>query len=312
MSKNVALLFPGQGSQYVGMGSKLATNNFKNADATLGYSLSKIMFEGPMEELTLTKNTQPAIVTHSVSLYESITPLLIKRGAKITHVLGHSVGEYSALVAAGVLSLADATLAVHMRGTFMQEAVAPGVGKMFACLRVSADLVKEACLAATEPDSKVQPANFNDPEQTVISGEANACARAVKYLEEKSGGKARAMELKVSAPFHSSYMEPAAAKLRNVFEKLTFNKSRLPYIANVNATEYAIGTDGQVVLNNLLTQVAGAVLWVDSIKKIPAGTLCIECGPGKILAGLVKKINPELKVISLDNETALSELEGAL
>lgn len=316
MYKSVTLIFPGQGSQHIGMGKKLEGHKsfeiFNKANEALEYNLSKLMFEGPMEELTLTQNTQPAIISHSVGLFQKLEEILKSKNIKIDRVLGHSVGEYAALVAAGALSAEDAIKAVHLRGKYMQEAVPAGKGKMYAIMRTTEDMVKKACEAASEEGSLVMPANFNEPGQTVISGEASACERAVKWLEENVEGRFRATELKVSAPFHSSLMEPAAKKLEEKFGELNFKETTLPYVANINAKEYASGTDIETVKKNLVDQVCGSVLWSKSIADLPSDTLCIEVGPGKILAGLVRKINRDIKVISLDNDGAFEDLEELL
>jgi [acyl-carrier-protein] S-malonyltransferase len=312
MTKSVTLLFPGQGSQYIGMGKDLDQSLFSKGNDILGYDLKKIMLDGPDEELKLTHNTQPAILQHSIALLEKLIPLLEKHNVKIDRVLGHSVGEYAALVAAGVLSLGDATKAVHLRGKFMQEAVPVGKGKMFAILKVPANIVETACKNASLLDSEVMPANFNDPSQIVISGESAACTRAVKWLEENYKEAHRAMELNVSAPFHSSLMKPAAEKLKEAFRDFKWNENKIPYIANIDAKEYAAGTGPDNVINNLYEQAYGPVLWTQSIEQLPSNTLCIEVGPGRVLMGLVRKINKDIKVLPLDKEDAFNELEELL
>lgn len=312
MAKSVTLLFPGQGSQYVGMGKALDHSLFDKGNEILGYDLKKLMHEGPEDELKLTHNTQPAILKHSITLFNHLTPLLEKHNVKIDRVLGHSVGEYAALVAAGVLSPYDAIHAVHLRGKYMQEAVPVGKGKMFAILKVPANVVEEACKAASQPGSEVMPANFNDPSQIVISGESEACLRAVKWLTENFTEAHRAMELNVSAPFHSSLMKPAAEKLKEAFSKFKWHENKLPYIANIDAKEYSLGTNPETIINNLYHQAYGPVLWTQSIEKLPSDTLCLEVGPGKVLMGLVRKINKDIKVVSLDKEDSFAELEELL
>lgn len=309
MVKSVTLLFPGQGSQYVGMGKNLDHALFDKGNEILGFDLKKLMHEGPEEELKLTHNTQPAILKHSITLYNHLLPLLQKYNVKIDRVLGHSVGEYAALVAAEVLSPYDAIHAVHLRGKYMQEAVPVGMGKMFAILKVPAEIVEQACKAATLPNSEVMPANFNDPSQIVISGESEACLRAVKWLSENFTEAHRAMELNVSAPFHSSLMKPAAEQLKAAFAKFKWHENKVPYIANIDAREYSTGTNPEVIINNLYHQAYGPVLWTQSIEKLPSDTLCIEVGPGKVLMGLVRKINKDIKVVTLDKDEALAELE---
>ena len=310
MVKSVTLIFPGQGSQYVGMGKNLDHSLFDRGNEILGYDLKKLMHEGPEEELKLTHNTQPAILKHSITLYNQLLPLLAKYNIKIDRVLGHSVGEYAALAAAGVLSPYDAIHAVHLRGKYMQEAVPVGKGKMFAILKVPADVVSEACKISSKPGSEVMPANFNDPSQIVISGESEACARAVAWIAENFKEAHRAMELNVSAPFHSSLMKPAADQLKAAFAKFKWHENTIPYIANIDAHEYAAGTNPETIINNLYHQAYGPVLWTQSIEKLPSDTLCIEVGPGKVLMGLIRKINKDIKVVPLDKDEALTELES--
>lgn len=312
MVKSVTLLFPGQGSQYVGMGKNLDQSLFDKGNEILGYDLKKLMHEGPEEELKLTHNTQPAILKHSITLFNHLLPVLQKHNVKIDRVLGHSVGEYAALVAAGVLSPYDAIHAVHLRGKYMQDAVPVGMGKMFAILKVPAEIIEKACKEVSRPGSEVMPANFNDPSQIVISGESAACERAVKWLAENYTEAHRAMELNVSAPFHSSLMKPAADKLKDAFSKFKWHENKVPYIANINATEYGAGTNPETIINNLYHQAYGPVLWTQSIEKLPSDTICLEVGPGKVLMGLVRKINKDIKVIPLDKDEAIAELEELL
>lgn len=314
MSKKVTLVFPGQGAQYVGMGKNLESfesfNLFKKANEVLGYDLSKLCFEGPEEDLKLTKNTQPAIVTHSIVLFNILKKVLDDKGVEIEQVLGHSVGEYAALTAAGALSFEDAVKAVHLRGKFMQEAVPEGKGAMYAIMKVPGDIIKKACEEASD-DKKCMPANFNEPNQTVISGDAEACEKAVKWLEENYEGRFRAMPLKVSAPFHCSLMEPAQANLEKEFSNFTFKSNTIPYIANIDATKYDT-LSPEKIQKNLVDQVTGSVLWTQSIEKLSNDTLCIEVGPGKVLTGLIKKINPEIKVLNLDQEDFIAKIEEFL
>ena len=312
MAKSVTLLFPGQGSQYVGMGKDLNHDLFNEGNKILGFDLKKIMHEGPEEELKLTHNTQPAILKHSITILNQLLPILEKYNVKIDRVLGHSVGEYAALVAAGVLSANDAIMSVHLRGKYMQEAVPVGMGKMFAILKVPGDIVTLACKNSSEAGSEVMPANFNDPSQIVISGESQACLRAVEWLAQNYKEPHRAMELNVSAPFHSSLMKPAADKLKDAFLNLKWNENKIPYIANIDAKEYISGTNPEVIINNLYHQAYGPVLWTQSIEKLPSDCLCLEVGPGKVLMGLVRKINKDIKVLSLDKEDAFLELEKIL
>lgn len=308
MQKSVTLLFPGQGSQYVGMGKNLNPALFDKGNKILGYDLKKIMHEGPEEELKLTHNTQPAILEHSLTLHLLLSEFFKENKIKIDRVLGHSVGEYAALVAAGVLSPEDAIQAVHLRGKYMQEVVPVGMGKMFALLKVPSAIVENACKAVSLPGSEVMPANFNDPSQIVISGESSACLRAVEWLSLNFKEAHRAMELNVSAPFHSSLMKPAADRLKKSFEKFKWHENSIPYIANINAREYSVGTNPEIIIHNLYEQAYGPVLWTQSIENLPNNTLCVEVGPGKVLMGLVRKINSSIKVISLDKDEALNDL----
>lgn len=312
MAKSVTLLFPGQGSQYVGMGKNLDHSLFDQANKALGYDLKTIMFDGPEDDLKLTQNTQPAILNHSVALFLKVKKLLDEKLVTIDRVLGHSVGEYAALVAAGVLSLEDATRAVHLRGKYMQDAVPVGKGKMFAIMKVPAEIIEQACKSSSQLNSEVMPANYNDPSQIVISGESEACLRAVKWLEENYKEPHRAVELNVSAPFHSSLMKPAADKLLAAFSEFKWNTNNVAYIANIDATEYSAGTGTDKIIHNLYKQADGPVLWTQSIEKLPNDTLCLEVGPGRVLMGLVRKINKDIKVISLDKEESFNELAEIL
>ncbi|PIP90187.1 MAG: [acyl-carrier-protein] S-malonyltransferase [Bdellovibrionales bacterium CG12_big_fil_rev_8_21_14_0_65_38_15] len=306
--KNLTVMFPGQGSQYVGMAKSFENSEWmKRADAALGFSLSKIMLEGPEDELKLTAFTQPAILTHSVALFDKLQ----KENIKIARVLGHSVGEYAALVAAKVLSFEDAVMAVHLRGKYMQEAVPVGAGKMVAVMKVPAETIELACKNSSTADEQVMPANYNEPGQIVISGHAGACERAVKWLEENYKETHRCIELNVSAPFHSTLMKPAGEKLAAHFETIKFNANEIAYVANIDAKEYAAGTDGEVIKKNLIAQVDGSVRWTQSVEKLPTD-LSVECGPGRVLMGLGRKISRDLKIICLDKEDGFTELQGAL
>lgn len=314
--KKVVLLFPGQGSQYVGMGKNLENHSsfelLNKANEVLGYDLKNIMLEGPESDLTLTKNTQPAILTHSVGLFKKLKEILDANNVKIEAVLGHSVGEYAALVAAGVLNFEDAVKAVNNRGKFMQEAVPAGMGKMYAVLKVPEDIITKACLESSSESEKVMPANFNDPDQVVISGHAGACDKAVAWLTANYLEAHRCVELNVSAPFHSSLMKPARENMQTFFGGINFKKNEVPYIANIDAKKYIAGTDGEIIKENLINQIDGAVLWTQSFKTLADNTLCIEVGPGRVLMGLARKINRTIKVISLDKEGAFDELMEAL
>jgi [acyl-carrier-protein] S-malonyltransferase len=316
MTKSVTLVFPGQGSQYIGMGTQLeghsAYSCLEKANRALGYSISKIMLEGPDADLTLTKNTQPAILTHSIALFQKAKEVLDNKGIKIDRVLGHSVGEYAALVATDAIKFEDAIKAVHLRGKYMQEAVPSGKGKMFAIMKVPEEIIIKACAACSSESEQVMPANFNEPNQIVISGHASACDLAVKWIGDNYKEAHRAIELNVSAPFHSSLMKPAAESLKRHLDSIEFNPNKIPYVANIDAKEYAVGTSAEIIKENLYKQVAGSVLWTQSIQALPDDALVLEVGPGRVLMGLLRKINRNIKVISLDKEGAFDELEEAL
>ncbi len=307
----VTLVFPGQGTQYVGMGKVFSdTAHFPRANQATGYDLRKLMLEGPADDLKLTENTQPAIVAHSLMMFDKLAPILNNKDIVIDRVLGHSVGEYAALAAAEVMTFEEAVNAVHYRGKFMQESVPAGKGTMYAILKQDEALIREACEASSTEEEKVSPANYNEPNQIVISGDKYACERAIRLMEQRTQGKVKAIELQVSAPFHCQLMKPAEQKLKAVLDKISFKAPRYAYIANVDAVEYGTDVNPALIKENLLKQVCGSVLWTQSIQKLPDDTVIIECGPGKVLAGLVKKINPNLKVISLDTESGFSEVEA--
>lgn len=315
--KKVTLLFPGQGSQYVGMGKNLAElpeckSVLEQADNAFDFSLTDLMFEGPEEKLKLTEFTQPAIVTHSIALFEGLKTALNENDIQIERVLGHSVGEYSALVAAGSIELKDALQAVRLRGRYMQEAVPEDAGKMYAILRVPGDMIEKACEASSTESEKVMPANFNEPGQTVISGHAKACDRAVEWLKENYEGKQMAIPLKVSAPFHSSLMKPAEQKLSSHLASLEFKPNALPYIANIDAKEKPAQTSPEEIRENLVRQVCGSVLWKQSLEGLPEDTVFIEVGPGKVLTGLNKKINKSFQTYTLDSEAGFEGLKEFL
>jgi [acyl-carrier-protein] S-malonyltransferase len=301
----VNLLFPGQGSQYVGMAKDLIEKPAHHSlieavkDA-LGFDLIDIMLNGPEEKLKLTEYTQPAIVLHSYLLYLELTIELKKRNILIGNVMGHSVGEYAALVAAGSLTISDALKAVHQRGKFMQNAVAPGMGKMLAILKVSQEKIEEGCQVSSTESEKVMPANYNAPTQTVVSGHSAACDRLAEWLKENIDGPYRAVELKVSAPFHSSLMLPAAENLEQYLNEISFAENKIPYIANINGKLFKEGTSPEVIKNNLINQVAGSVLWTQSFNCLTENERCLEVGPGKTLMGLGRSINRNIQITPLD------------
>ena len=303
--KTVNLLFPGQGSQYVGMAKELLEppanqGLLDQVKEALGFDLADLMINGPEEKLKLTEFTQPAIVLHSYLIFNELKKELDEKGIKIGHVMGHSVGEYAALVAAGSLNILDALKAVNQRGKFMQEAVPSGYGKMLAILKVSQDKIEEGCLASSTETEKVMPANYNAPTQIVVSGHAAACDRLSNWLSENIEGPYRAVELKVSAPFHSSLMVPAASNLEKFLSGITFNENETPYIANIDAKKYEPGTPANQIKKNLVDQVAGSVQWAQSFSKLTEDEVCFEVGPGKTLMGLGRSINRNIKITPLD------------
>lgn len=303
--QTVNLLFPGQGSQFVGMAKELLEKESNQSlinqiQDALGFDLVDIMINGPEEKLKLTEFTQPAIVLHSYLLFKELKLELERNSIKIGSVMGHSVGEYAALVAAESLDILDALKAVNQRGKFMQSAVPAGAGKMLAILKVSQEKIEEGCKACSTENEKVMPANYNAPSQIVVSGHASACDKFSNWLSENIEESFRAVELQVSAPFHSSLMIPAASKLENFFSEIQFKINKIPYIANVDAELYEIGTSSEMIRQNLIEQVAGSVLWTQSFNKLPEDQICFEVGPGKTLMGLGRSINRNVKITPLD------------
>jgi len=283
-----AFIFPGQGSQFVGMGKDLAEKYLDQANAVLGFDLKQLCFAGPEEELKRTEITQPAILTVSIAVYE----LLKSRGFPLpSAVAGHSLGEYSALVAAGAILFTDAVKIVHLRGKFMQEAVPLGTGSMMAILGSEKKIIEEICLQVGE----VWPANYNTAGQIVISGNKEKVELAGEKL--KSAGAKRIVPLQVSAPFHCPLMQPAADKLKAELDKINFNDPQIPVVANVTAD---FVTRGSEIKELLIRQVTSPVRWEESVKKLVAENYStfIEVGPGKVLAGLVKTIERNVETKS--------------
>ncbi len=306
----VAFVFPGQGSQFVGMGqalseqSEAARHIFEQADAALGFSLSGLCFAGPEEELKLTANTQPAILTASIAVMAALNEKL--PDYKPAFVAGHSLGEYSALVAAGALSFADAVKTVRARGQFMEEAVPAGQGAMAAVLNMDRSALHAVCEEVTASGHPVQLANMNCPGQIVISGSAEGVKLAGEKAKE--AGAKRVLPLNVSGPFHSSLMQPAADKLQAVLAGVTVQEANVPVVANVTARPVFEAT---IIVDQLVQQVSAPVLWEDSVQwMVEAGvTTFVEIGPGKVLAGLIKKIAPaDTTIISVQDMDSLTEL----
>ncbi|MDI6731187.1 MAG: ACP S-malonyltransferase [Candidatus Margulisbacteria bacterium] len=283
----IAFVFPGQGSQFIGMGKDLAEGLLDQANQILGFDLKKLCLEGPEDELLKTEITQPAILTVSVAALKPLTA----HGSQPAAVAGHSLGEYSALVAAGVIKFEAAVKIVHLRGKFMQEAVPVGEGAMAALLGGDRETIKMIC----QEVGGVWPANFNSPGQVVISGKKDSVTLAGEKL--KAAGVKKIIPLAVSAPFHCPLMQSAADKLKVELDKIEFRDAQIPVVANVSA-DYATGAPQ--IKDLLVKQVTGAVLWEDSVQKMVADgiTNFVEVGPGKVLSGLIKKINQEVSICS--------------
>ncbi len=304
-----SFLFPGQGSQFVGMGKDLADNFlsarqiFEEADEALGFKLSSLCFNGPEEDLKLTFNTQPAILTTSIA---ALRVLREETGLTADYLAGHSLGEYSALVCSGVLDLADAVRTVRARGTYMQEAVPVGIGAMAAMLSIESDELAAICEEAAEGEV-VSPANFNSPGQIVIAGHATAVNRAISIAKAK--GYRKAMLLPVSAPFHCALMQPAAARLKDLLDCLLLHSMNFPVVSNVEAVP---NNDPSRVRQLLVTQVCAPVLWEQSIEKMIALGVnrFVEIGPGKVLTGLVKRINKEMLLVNVEDSTGIKAISA--
>ncbi len=303
---SIAVVFPGQGSQFVGMGKdfydkyETCREFFTNADKALGYSLSEIMFNGPEDELKLTQNTQPALVTMSAAVWS-----LVKDKVQPAFFAGHSLGEYSAVYASGGLSFEETVKAVHNRGKFMQSAVPVGVGAMSAVLGLDEVAVSKVCAEISKEGFIVEPANFNCSGQVVIAGNKEAVEKAGEEL--KTAGAKRVVPLPVSAPFHCSLMKPAKDAMAEYLKNTTINTLHTKVVNNIDAAEELNGED---VKNALISQVAGTVKWTQSVEyMISQGvTKFIEVGAGSVLTGLIKKIDRNVETINISSVDDLGKL----
>jgi len=304
--KGTAFIFPGQGSQYVGMGKefydhfRVAKEVFEEADDTLRFSISSLCFQGPEEELRMTENTQPAILTTSIA---TLKVLQTEKGINPQFTAGHSLGEYSALVASGALTFAEAVQTVRLRGKFMQEAVPVGEGAMAAILGMEREEVERLCDEAAAGEV-LSPANFNCPGQIVIAGHSKAVQRAIERV--KQDGK-RAVLLPVSAPFHSPLMKPAGERLEKALEEITVKNLNVPVVTNVEAE---INTSKDRVKPLLVAQVSSPVRWEESMRKMIKEGIekVLEIGPGKVLSGLMKRIDPEVETGNLEDIQTLRKI----
>jgi len=301
----IACVFPGQGSQYSGMGRQMAEaypiarEVFERADAALGFPLSRLCFEGEEHELLKTENTQPAILTTSIACYR----VLEQAGMRPDFVAGHSLGEYTALVAAGSLAFEDAVILVRRRGQYMQEAVPLGQGAMAAILGMPADAVERLCREVAH-GQVCAPANFNSPQQIVISGHAEAVERAIALARER--GARRAVRLPVSAPFHCALMQPAEDRLADDLARVTFADLAIPLVNNVDA---AIITSGEAARDGLRRQVSRPVRWEESVRRLLAEgvTTFIEVGPGRVLSGLIRASDRSVRTLAVEDPMSLEE-----
>ncbi|MDP2006339.1 MAG: ACP S-malonyltransferase [Rubrivivax sp.] len=307
-----AFVFPGQGSQSVGMldawgGHPAVRRTLDEASAALGEDIGRLIHEGPKEALELTTNTQPAMLTTAIACYNAWRG---EGGAEPAAVAGHSLGEYSALVAAGVLTLADALPLVRFRAQAMQQAVPVGAGAMAAILGLDAAVVAECCAAVAAASGEVvAPANFNDPKQTVIAGSKAGVDQACEKL--KAAGAKRALLLAVSAPFHSSLMKPAAEALRERLAGVALQSPRIPVVNNIDV---AVQTEPAAIRDALVRQAFGPVRWVEVIQALRSRGLThiFECGPGKVLAGLVKRVDAEIATTTVLDPASLEQAKGML
>lgn len=307
----IAFLFPGQGSQTVGMGQALASKDksvsdtFSKADEVLGESLSSLIFQGPQEKLTLTTNAQPALLTTSIAILNYFS----QNGIRPDYTAGHSLGEYSALVASGALAFEDAVFAVRKRGEFMEEAVPNGEGTMAAVLGMDREKLMDVTETVSAEGHPVQLANLNCPGQIVISGSKNGVELA--SAKAKEGGAKRVIPLDVSGPFHSSLMKPAAERFEAILDNISVKNAGIPVIANVTAEPMS---DASEIKNRLIEQLYSPVLWEDSVRKmLELGVdTFIEIGPGKVLSGLVKKVDRSARTFAIYDEETCAAAVAAL
>ena len=307
-----AFVFPGQGSQAVGMldawgGDAAVRQTLQEASEALGEDVAKLIHAGPKEQLDLTTNTQPVMLTAGIACYRA---WLAETGRVPSVVAGHSLGEYTALVAAGALTLADALPLVRFRAQAMQDAVPVGVGAMAAILGMDAQAVREGCAeVAASTGEVVEAVNFNDPKQTVIAGTKAGVEKACELLKAK--GAKRALPLPVSAPFHSSLMKPAAERLKVRLAETSFAAPKIDVIDNVDV---AVETDPAAIRDALYRQAFGPVRWVETVQAIRARGVghIIECGPGKVLAGMVKRIDPDAVSATVLDPATLADVKGLL
>lgn len=303
----IAFVFPGQGSQKVGMAHELAKeydsckNIFQAADERLQFPLSDVIFSGPAEKLKKTENTQPALLTTSIA----ILSILKEQGVSADYVAGHSLGEYSALVAAEAMSFEDAVYTVRKRGLFMEEAVPSGEGAMAAILGMEREALENVTKEVTENGDLVQLANLNCPGQIAISGTAQGVQKASDLAKEK--GARRAIQLEVSGPFHSKLMKPAADRLKAVLDEVTISDAKIPVIANVTAEEM---TEANDIKAKLLEQIYSPVLWEDTVRKLLELNVdtFVEIGPGSVLSGLVRKVDRTVKTYNVSDKESLMKV----